>query len=516
MNARVRNLGVLGFLLLAGCGARLPGSLRSEIKSESDRLESAEKQIQHDEKTVRDNLASAPDLFQGSSVATQWPARLRSARRKLDDAKVQDRELERLAREDRAQSQRRAEWLLAGARNLREGAVHDADAVASQSDRWVGFRRNLSSSLESMKREHDSIRAVDFSPAAKAVAKAEQDWPAKKVALETRLGELKSVPDTLDKKWKDTETARQDAAAGKATGPELATLIETGEALSQASIDLPIKADELRVQSGQLYDAWDKVLADLDMSRDGHVPTYREKIKTVRTHYTDVAAKKTEILSDEKWVTVSEPAFRAVENDLGMSISHKDAGLFDSEATTVPQPAGFAYMATPEQGRNQYGYWAHDGGHSVWTWLPEYLIMRQLLWGNDYRPIVIDEYRGYRTYHDSGRTYYGQSTPQAPPKYGSHGTFTQTHYGSSRYVQSGGFKGSGYASRPGASATTTPSYRSEPRIGTNPSDPNAGKRFGSGASSSPSGRRFGSGASSAPSGRRFGAPSSGRSFGRRR
>jgi hypothetical protein len=512
MYARVRKFGVVGLILvLAGCGARLPRSLRSEIRSESDKLQSADRQLSRSEKTVRDDLASAPDLFQGTAVATAWPDRLRAARQKLDTARSQDRELERLAREDRAESRRRVEWVLAGERNLRESAVRDSEAVASDAEKWVGFRRNLGSSLETMKREHDSIRTVDLSSTAAAVAKAEQDWPSKKVELESRLAGLRAVPETIEKKWKETETARQDAASGKATGAEIATLIQTDEVLRQA--DLSQKADELRAQSGQLYDAWDKVLTDLDASG----ASYREKVKTVRTHYVDVPAKKTEISSDEKWVSVQEPAFRAVENDLGMSIGHKDAGLFDSEAQTVPQPAGFAYMATPEQGRNQYGYWANEGGHSVWMWGAEYLIMRELLWGRDYRPIVVDEYRGYRSYRDTGRTYYGQSTPEAPPKYGSHGTFTQTHYGSSRYVQSGGFKGSGYASRPGGSVATRPSY-SEPRVGSAaPVEPGAGKRFGSGASgSSPSGRRFGSGASPSSPGRRFGSPSPGRSFGRRR
>jgi hypothetical protein len=509
MNARMRSVAIVGFLLLAGCGARLSRSLRSDIRDESDKLQSAQRQMERSEKTVRDDLASAPDLFQGTTVVTAWPDRLRMARQKLDSARSQDRELERLAREDRAESRRRVEWLLAGERNLRETAVRDSEGVAIEAEKWLSFRRNLGSSLENMKREHDSVRAVDFSAATKAVAKAEQDWPAKKVDLESRLAGLRAVPETVETKWKETEKARQDAAAGKATGPQIATLIEADQVLSQAASGLPKKADELRAQSGQLYDAWDKVLTDLDVSRD----SYREKVKTVRTHYTDVAAKKTEVNSDEKWVTVDEPAFRSVENDLGMSISHKDAGLFDSEAQTVPQPAGFAYMATPEQGRNQYGYWAHEGGHSVWMWLPEYLIMRELLWGRDYRPIVVDEYYGYRRSRDLGRTYYGEVSPQAPPKYGSHGTFTQTHYSNSRYVQSGGFKGSGYASHPSGPVATRPSY-SQPHVGSAPSEPGAGRRFGSGASgSSPSGRRFGSGVSPSP-GRRFGSP--GRSFGRRR
>ena len=129
-----------------------------------------------------------------------------------------------------------------------------------------------------------------------------------------------------------------------------------------------------------------------------------------------------------------------------MAIAHKDAGLFDSEAQNNVQPPGFAYIASPDQGSNQYGYWSHSGGQSVWTFLPEYLIMRELLWGHSYRPIYVNEYNGYQTALRSGRTYYGQETPASPPKYGSHGTFTAQRYASSRYVQSGGYSGSAYAS----------------------------------------------------------------------
>lgn len=510
MQARMRNLVLLGFVLLAGCGARLPRSLRTEIRSENEKLQSADRELQRSEKTLRDDLASAPDLFQGTSVGNDWQARLRSAREKLDDAKSEGREMDRLAREDRADSQHRIEWLLTGERKERESAVTDADSVVASAEKWLSFRRNLASSVDGMKREEDAIKAVDLTPAVKAIEKADQDWPAKKSALDSRLALLQAMPQTAAAKWQETETARKDALAGKASAAEIATLIQADDVLSQTARDLPQKADELRSQVGQLYDAWDKILTDLDVSHEGPETVYREKVKTVRTHYTDVADKKTEVSSDEKWTDVPEPSYQAVENDLGMAIAHKDAGVFDSEAQNVPQPAGFAYIAPPSEGRNQYGYWDNSGGHSVWTWLPEYLIMRELFWGHDYHPIIVNDYYGYRTARSYGRTYYGQETPAAPPKYGSHGTFTQNRYASSRYIQSGGFRGSGYASHPGGPAVSRHSWTpSAPS-----SEPSIGKRFGGGESS---GHRFGIG-SGPSSGKRFGSPmrSPGRSFGRRR
>jgi hypothetical protein len=190
-----------------------------------------------------------------------------------------------------------------------------------------------------------------------------------------------------------------------------------------------------------------------------------------------------------------------------MAIAHKDAGLYDSEASTLAQPPGFAYIATPEQGRNQYGYWDHAGGGSVWTWLPEYLIMRELFWGPRYVPIYVNEYNGYYTARNLGRSYYGNSTPAAPPRYGTHGTFTEQRYAGSRYVQSGGFKGSAYSSGgSSASSSSRPSFGEREGSGSS-----VGKRFG--------GRPSGEGVGSMPSGKRFGggAPRSApRSFGGRR
>ena len=171
-----------------------------------------------------------------------------------------------------------------------------------------------------------------------------------------------------------------------------------------------------------------------------------------------------------------------------------------------PQPAGFAYIATEQQGSNQYGYWGHDNGGSVWHWLPEYLILRELLRNHDYRPVVLGEYRGYQAARSAGRTYYGQTSPTSPPKYGTGGTFTATHYAGSKYAQSGGFKGSAYAADRVNHMPSFDGLHSQSQPGSFARSDGSGRRFGAGASA-PSGRRFGQA-------RRF--PSAGRSFGRHR
>jgi hypothetical protein len=381
--------------------------------------------------------------------------------------------------------------------------MRDAASVEADANGWLDFEKNQPHYLAAMQREYDQIRAADLTPVSMVVDKAEHDWPAKKSALDERLAALQQSRKDADTQWTATESARQDSMAGKATGAEVATLILANDALTHDHNQLTRGADELRAQCGQLYDSYDKILADLEVAHRGGDLVYSEKINTVRTHYTDVATKKTETSNDTRWVDVSAPQYRAVQNDLGMVVGHKDAGLFDSEAQTTPQPPGFAYIAPPSVGSNQYGHWTHEGGQSVWVWLPEYLILRDLLWGHSYRPIYINEFNGYQTALRSGRTWYGQETPSAAPKYGSHGTFTQQRYSSSRYVQSGGYAGSGYANRSAGTTASRPSPGFSPRSEPD-ENPGAGKRFGG----SSSGQRFGSGNKSPSSGQRFGAPRS--------
>lgn len=487
MKALTRYFGIAAALVLAACGG-LPRSLRDDIAAERDRLPQAQRQLQRSKDAVNADLAEKTDLFNGASVATEWPARLRSAQDELDRAKKDGAELDKLAhRGGDDQARKRAERLIRDERNLREAALRESDAVEGDAHKWLDFRLNLPHYLAAMQQEYDSVHAVDLSSVAGKVQRAGRDWPAKKADLDARLASLRQQVAGADSSWSSTQTARQEVAAGNATGREVATLIQANDLLVVDAGVLARDADRLSALSGQLYNALDKILTDLDKSREGQDTVYRERLKTVKTHYVDVPAKKTEVTSDESWVDVPAGAYQSVENDLGMAIAHKDAGLYDSEAQTTPQPAGFAYIASPSVGSNQYGYWQSG----VWTWLPEYLVMRELFWGHSYRPVVINEYNGYETARRYGRSYYGRETPASPPKYGTHGTFTEQHYAGSRYVQSGGYKSSASARPEGSPAAR------EPESG-------AGKRFGGGASR---GRRFGS-----PGGSR----SVGRSFGRRR
>ena len=495
-------LAILSSLLLVSCAGGLPPSLEREIGDENARIAAAEQDVQRSEAKVRQEVAQAPDLFSGAPETTQWLADFGTASSKLASAKADAQEIGRVAHERRRDVEMRVRRLLAEERGLREAALTTAKTAETSAGKWLQFQHDLPASLEAMKRDYQTIRSADLAPVSKTIAQAEKDWPAKASDLDNRLATLRAIPQKAESEWSATATARQDAAGGRASGKEVATLIETDDLLAQQAKALATAPTDMAGLCGQLYDTWDKILTDLDESHYGGDSLYRERIKTVRTHYTDVAAKKTDTHSDEHWTNVSEASFQAVKNDVGMAIAHKDAGHYDAEAQTVPQPPGYSYIAPPEVGSNQYGQWTHDSyGHSVWTWLPEYLILRELLWNHSYQPVVMSDYRAYRTAARNNTSYYGQETPASPPKYGSHGTFTQTHYANSRYVQSGGFNSSGYASHAGSSPSQP---RSSPSFESN--NNGAGKRYGRQAGAPPSGQRFGrpSGGGFRPSGRGFG------------
>jgi hypothetical protein len=493
-------------VLLTACAGGLPPSLRRDIAAEADKLPDARKQVDSAQTAVNKDLGSAPDLFRDAVAPEKWKSRLQTAAEQIKQAERADRSLEDLARQDRADSRGQADRLLAEEGRLRNSAVAESKAVQAEADKWVAFKSALPAELDKLRHEYQSVHDRNVGPVADVVHKAEADWPAKKTVLENRLVALEEIPKAAEQQWTASESARQHASGGSVTGTDVATLIDVEDNLANDEARLTSGSDDLRNLSGQLYDSWDKILTDLDAPESGRERLYRERIKTVRTHLLDPASKKSAVSNSEQWVTVSEPAFHQVEKDIGMAIAHKDVGLFDSEGQTTPQPAGFAYIATEQQGSNQYGYWSHEHGDSLWHWLPEYLILRELLWNHDYRPVLASEYRGYQSARSAGRTFYGQTTPASPPKYGTGGTFTATHYAGSRYAQAGGFKGSAYASD---RVNRTPSLDS----------PHAQSQPGSFARSDGSGKRFGSGVG-APSGHRFGqsrsAPSPGRSFGRRR
>jgi len=342
------------------------------------------------------------------------------------------------------------------------------------------------------------------------VQKAEGDWPQKKADLDARLSAMKSAIAQDGELWNSTAASRKAAEAGDFAHVEFGPLISAADALHNSAAGLPAKAGEVNTLSGQLYNSWDKVLVDMETRGQGTDRSYDQKVRTVTTHLADATAKTGDVTSDEKWVVVPQSTYRAEQNDLGMAIEHKSAGLYDIEADKVAQPAGFAYVAPPGQ-TNQYGYWDHSGGRDFWVFYGQYALMRDLLWNHNYRPLDRYEYDGYYSSRRIGQTYYGRDEASGGARYGTAGTATQERYSGSTFAKSGGFKDSQFASKSGG-------YRDSRFSSPNAKDPNAdhsAKTFGSHPvtpQATPPSRSFRP-STPRPSVR---PPSTGRSFGRRR
>lgn len=425
----------------------LPRSLRTQIDSERAALNSAQQQVRASADDVSRDLTSEPALFRGVPASAQWTGQIAAASTDLQTASRDMAQLTALQRQNRRQDRDRVQQLLSQTSRLRSSAAARVQGIQKEADHWVDLKRHLPEEMARMEQDYHAIQAFDFGPITTTIQKAEIDWPSKKADLDSRLTSLHGLASESQSLWDSTAGPRREVASGNLANVDLAKLIEASETLHSTATELPQKNAELQALTGQLYTSWDKLLVDMDTKGHGGSREYRQQIRTVTTRLPDASAKTGDTTSQEQWVTVSRAEYDAKKGNLGMAIEHKAAGKYDSEADRVAQPAGFAYMASPAQGRNQYGYWDHRDGRDLWVWYGQYALLRDLLFNHDYRPLDRGDYDGYRTYRDRGQTYYGGSA--SGQKYGTQGSSTQERYSGSRFSRSGGFRDSQYASKSG-------------------------------------------------------------------
>ncbi|MFY9726588.1 MAG: hypothetical protein WAJ87_13920 [Bryobacteraceae bacterium] len=465
----------IGVVLTAGLD-NLPRNLRRQIDSERASLASAQQQVDQAKIQVTSEVASESALFHAIPAAAQWPAGLAQSESQLAEARHEMDELSLLERQNRRQDREKVESLLAQESGVRASAAGSATEIQTDAAHWIELKRELPQRLDQMSSDYQAIHNFDLAPMTATVAKGETDWPEKKGDLDARAAALHAVVTQSDMLWQSSADERRQAAAGDFAHLDFATLVAAQDTLHSDASELPRRAEEVKSLDGQLYYNWDKILVDMEVRGTGGARHYDQEIRTVKTHVDDAAAKAGTSTSDEAWVDVSGPTYDAMRNDLGMAIEHKPAGKYDSEAERVAQPAGFAYMAPPGQGSNQYGYWEHRDGRDFWVFYGQYALMRDLLFNRSYRPIERYDWEGYRDSWRSGRTYYGRDEAAGAPKYGSQGTVTQDRYAGSNYARSGGFRDSQYASKSG-------SFRNSPYSG--PGGDRNARHFGHGGGGEP-------------------------------
>lgn len=491
-------------VLLSGLD-NLPRDVRAQIKTEQKALAAAQSQLQSEKDQVQREVQSDPALFQAVTESAQWPAQFQQAESTLQSASRDMEQLNKLDKANRRQDRERVESLLAHERNLRTSAMGQPAQIQKDAAHWVEWKSHLPEDVRQMEADHRAVQGVDLNAVAAVVQKAGADWPQKKSDLESRLASTRDLGNESEAAWQKSANDRAAAASNDIAHVNVQELASAADTLHNDATELPKKTEELRALSGQLYNNWDKMLVDMETRGHGSGKNYQQKIRTVTTRFPDATAKNGQTTSDEQWVDVPQSTYESEKRDLGMVLEHKSAGLYDFEAEHTPQPAGFAYMAPPSVGSNQYGYWEHRNGESFWVFYGQYALMRDLLFNHSYRSPMPYDWDGYYTARRSGQTYYGKD-------YGTGGAATQERYSGSSYAKSGGFRDSQFASKPGG-------YRDSRFASPMARDPNADhspRTFGNHREEphvSPPPRSYRPSPAPRPS---FRPSSPGRSFGRRR
>ena len=443
---------LITLIIVVGINAfdHLPGAVRSQIDSDRAALALAQNQLRAAQDSVARETQADAAFFGAIPASLQWPGQFQQAAGSLQSATRDMDELSRLEQHGHRGDRDRAEHLLSDERGQRTAALARASAIQTEAAHWTARKQQLPAELQQMERDYQAIHNYDLAPLAAAIQHAETDWPQKKDDLESRLNAVRGIVTHDDQLWQSTAASRQQAAAGAAAPADSGALLAAADELKASAAGLPKQSADLQALSGQLYDSWDRILVDMETRGFGSSRLYDQKIRTIRTHQGVTT-------SNEQWVPVTEATYNAMHNDLGMAIEQKPAGKYDSEADHVAQPAGFAYVASPAQGSNQYGYWEHRDGNSFWVFYGQYALLRDLLFNRSYRPLDRGEWEDYRAERSRGSTYYGHDAESSSnaPKYGTNGTATQDRYSGSTYARGGGFRDSPYASHSG-------SYRDSP------------------------------------------------------
>ena len=455
-----RSLGIVAVMLIvlmaivATAGLdKLPPSLRKSVDAAASLLAHDRSACDQDRSLVDRDISSEPALFQHKSTA--WRARLDQDRSRLDAAAAKLASVQQLAKANRRADASYVERGLGEFDSARKDALHDADELRDEAERWIAAKRTLPGRIDAMRASYETLQSIDADTA--TVRKAILDWPAKRDDLQTHLAGIENLKTQGRQIWESTAMLRASAAENKLADSEYEELLSQADREDVAARQAKESVAALDALAGQLYVSWDKVLLEVEPGRDA-----REKIRIVRTRFPDASLTQGETTSEERWETADHVRIRGDEHNAGMVIERKPAGKYDSEAERSVEPPAYAYIAPPGQS-NSYGSWS--GG--VWHWLPEYLILSQLLHASR-EPVTVLDYDAYRSARRSGEVFYGRNNEYLPrwsdrgvngPAYrgppSSQGWWKERpspssgdqSYSGSKYRNRGGFAGSQYQSR---------------------------------------------------------------------
>ncbi|HYZ82839.1 MAG TPA: hypothetical protein VE621_00470 [Bryobacteraceae bacterium] len=491
-----RSLGAIAIILIALMAIvafagldHLPGELRKDATSAVRQVASDRSQFEQDRAAIQKALADEPALF--ASRAVEWRSKLQAAATRIADEEARAAKLKPLVEANRREDREQVAQQLRQLDSVRSQIRSDTQGIRQEAERWIRYKQQMPELLASMKQRYAEIQSFDVDSATQAVTKASVDWPSKQGDLKARVAALSEMKTAAERSWEATAEARSKAEAKDWAAVDYPALISAADQLQNTVKQLRQGAESLNTLAGQLYVNWDKLLLDLDQENGR-----KQHVRIVKTRYPDATLNNGQVSQEERWESAA--ASRDLERAVGMVIEHKPAGRYDSEAERTTQPPGYAYIAPPGQS-NQYGSWSNG----VWSWLPQYLILSQVLRGSSYPPIRMDDWYDYDRARRRGETWYGRD-----------GRFNRTW---------GNYRDRGSSMRRALEGWT--SKREDPRPDVSDSRPRETWKWG-GSGSSYSGSRYqnrgtfgGSRYQSRPSGGNFGfrsysRGSGGRSFGR--
>jgi hypothetical protein len=470
-----RALGVLALILIglmalvatAGLDG-LPRSLKKSVEAENG-------VVFHDKTTLEENsvdveaaITQDPALF--AEEAGQWRARLDQDRAKFANASAKLASVQQLAKANRRGDESSVEAGLNEVATLTRDALRDASAVDAEAQRRLAFKKALPQRMEAMRSSYQTLESVATDSDEASIRKAMSDWPAKRQDLQMRLDALNDLEKQGQQVWDSSAQLRDSAAKNNLADTNIETLSTDADRLDSLSQQAREALAADNALAGQLYVNWDKLLVEIDRGREP-----REKVRIVRTRFPDSTLAHGQTTSEERWEPLAASLARRSEDPDGMVIERKPAGKYDSEADDTIQPPAYAYVAPPGQS-NSYGFWS--GG--IWHWLPEYLLLSQLLHASR-EPIYLPDYDAYRYARSRGETYYGRNREYAPPERpsgngpSSNGWYSERPRSSSPggSSTSGGFSSSPYRSR--GTFSSSP-YRSRGTFGSSGFGSSGGSR----------------------------------------
>lgn len=483
-------VGVVMLLVAFAGDSGLPDSAVDIARSEISAFERAEGDVRDTKNEVLSLVKDDVALFPGALYTQVWPEKLDAAVAHFAAATAARDKAQSLLKEDQGESLGQLEQELQKLRDARSAAVAQATAIQREARQRVAYKNRRADLLKELPGIEQVLASVNLEHIQGVVEEAGLDWPEKKTEVERRFTQLQ-------------RSLTEGAAAIKslkASADQKVGDVDWNRFIADAQA-LTIAHDTAKQNAGtrgafvhlidQLYTSWDLILVDMEIVEGAEVLFYHH-LKRITTQMPRIAGSNAvddpESTVQPEEVTlprkqVSKQVFEDNKNNLGMVLEHKPGGAFDHEVEKSAQPPGYAYMCTPEQKRNNYGYWSHGSSGSFWVWYGQYSLMRNLLWGPSYAPIYVNDYRGYRGARDYGRTYYG-ATKEGQSRYGTNSSTTKSRYSGSRYVRTGGYKTSNYVRSGGT-------YRGT-RYATRRSGGSSSSR-GSSFGGSRSGSRFGGG-----------------------